>query len=369
MSTTRVEDSELLMDVLDHSEVLTELQGVGLTRKELERRLDVSRATCYRYTNRLSEMDMVSESDEGITLTPLGETIAAEVTTFETAVTRTLQPGDEDRDLFAEVVRLSPGLQALSRRPLDRRELEGRLDVSNKTAYRITRSLEDRELIEKSKGTYAITTAGTKILEAVSTFEANVRTAVRLGPVLVALRESGPSVDLDTFADATVTTIHGYTYSPQNRFLELVEKTDTLRGVNPPDIAPFYLGDIQQRLADGMEFENILRPEYVAKQLAEFPDRAIKTCNRPNVTVCLHDDLWYSLVLFTNRIGIGVPDADRGTVRAFVDTDSPAARKWAEAVYESYKAEAVHLPRFDPITLQRVIEEESLGEAPSLERL
>lgn len=369
MSTTRMEDSELLMDVLSHSEVLTELQGEDLTLKELERRLDVSRATSYRYTNRLSEMDMVSESGEKITLTPLGETVAAEATTFKTIVTRTLQPGDANRELFTEVVKLSPGLQALSRRPLDRRELEGRLDVSNKTAYRITRSLEDRELIEKSDGTYAITTAGESILEAVSTFEANVQTAVRLGPVVEALRESGPSVDLDMFADATVTTIKGYTYSPQNRFLELVEKTETLRGLNPPDIVPFYLGDIQQHLLEGMEFENILRPEYVAKQLAEFPDRAIKTCNRPNVAVYLHDELWYALVLFDNRIGIGVPDADRGTVRAFVDTGSPAARKWAETVYESYKAEAVLLPRFDPVTLQQIIEEESLGEAPSLERI
>lgn len=369
MSTTRVEDSELLMDVLSHAEVLTELQVGSLTRKELERRLDVSRATCYRYTNRLNEMDMVSESGEEITLTPLGETIAAEVTTFETTVTRTLQPSDEARDLFVEVVRLSPGLQALSRRPLDRRELEGRLDVSNKTVYRITRSLEDRELIEKSDGTYAITTAGTKILEAVSTFEANVQTAVRLGPVVEVLRETGPSVALDTFADATVTTIHGYTYSPQDRFLELVDETDTLRGVNTPDLLPFYLGDIQQRLVDGMELENVLRPEFVAEQLAEYPDRAIETCNLPNVTVYLHDDLWYSLVHFDNRIGIGVPDPDTWRVRAFVDTDSPAARKWAKAVYESYKAEAVLLPRFDPITLQQTIEEESLGEAPSLERL
>lgn len=367
MTTTEEADSDLLMDVLRHSELLTELQDDGLTRTELQRRLDVSRATCYRYTNRLGELDMVSDSGEEITLTPLGETIVDEVTTFETSVTRTLQPGDEDGDLFVEVVRLSPGLQVLSRRPLDRREIEARLDVSTKTGYRITRSLEDRDLIEKSDGTYAITPAGETILEAVSTFEANVRTAVRLGPVLEAIRESGPSVDLGTFADATVTTIHGYTHNPQSRFLELVDETDTFRGVNSPDLLPFYLGDIQQRLVDGMEFENILRPEFVAEQLAEYPDRALEMCNRPNVSVYLHDDLSYTLVLFTDRIGIGVPDPDTWTVRTFVDTGSPAARSWAEAVYESYRDEAVLLPRYDPITFQRAIEEESLGEELSPE--
>lgn len=368
MTTTEAEDSTILMDVLRHSGVLTALRGKGLPREALERTLDVSSATCYRYTNRLRELDMLEESGDEITLTPLGETIANEVATFERTAAAALQ-SDVDREVFVEVMRRSPTLEALSRRPLDRRELEGRLDVSNKTAYRTTRSLEDRQLIEKSGGTYAITPTGTTVLGAVSTFETNVRTAVRLGPVLKALRESDPLVGLEAFADATVTTSHGYTHSPQSRFLELVEETGTLRGLHPPDIVPFYLGDVQQRLADGMEFENILRPEFAAYQLAEFPDRAIETCNRPNVSVLLHDDLWYSLVLFDSRIGIGVPEADAGTVRAFVDTDSPAARKWAETVYASYRAEAALLPRFDPITLERVIEEEFQSGAEPLEDL
>lgn len=368
MTTTGVADSDLLQDVLRHSDVLQALRGTGLTREALERTIDVSSATCYRYTNRLGELNMLAESGDEIALTPLGETIAGEVATFERTVTQTLR-SDADQEVLVEVLRNSPTLQALSRRPLDRRELERRLDVSNKTAYRVTRSLEDSNLIEKSDGRYAITAAGAEILEAVATFEANVQTAVRLGPVLRALRESDALVDLDAFTDATVTTSAGYTHSPRNRFLELVDETETLRGVNPPDILPFYLGDIQQRLAEGMEFENILRPEFVAEQLAEYPDRAIETCNRPNVTVCLHDDLWYSLVLFDTRIGIGVPDPNTWTVRAFVDTDSPAARTWAESVYESYRAEAVLLPRFDPVTLQRVLEEESLDGDESLDRL
>jgi predicted transcriptional regulator len=359
MGNTPHVDRDLLKDVLKHSHVLKELQGETLIREELERRLDVSSGTCYRYTNWLSETNMVAESGKEIDLTPLGETIAAEVTTLETAVRRTLQPGDEDREELIEVVRLSPGLQALSRRALDRREVERRLDVSKTTGYRITRALEDRALIEKSNGRYALTPAGTEILGAVSTFETNVRTAIRLGPVLEALRDTGPPIDLDAFADATVTTVQGFTYTPHTRALELSEKSETLRLLGH-GIVWLFLGDVRQRIADGLEHEHIMAPEHAAGHIADFPEQALEICNSDNVTLYVHDDLWYSLVIFDDRIGIGVRAADSEWVQTFVDTASPAARTWAEAVYESYKAEAVHLPRLDPIALEQTIEELSV---------
>ena len=363
VSTTVQADRDFLLDILKHSQVLKELQVDTLAREELESRLDISNATCYRYTNWLSEKGLVADSAEEVTLTPLGETITAEITTFEETARRTLQAADEDRDLLVEVTRLAPGLQALSRRPLDRRELEERIDVSESTSYRITRSLEERGLIEKSDRAYSLTSAGTEILDAVSGFEANVRLAVRLGPVLAVLRDTDTSVDLKAFADATVTTIQGYVHSPQNRFLELLEETETLRGLAPNDVTPFYIDDIQQHLVDGLELKAILRPEFVAQQLAEYPDRAIEVCNSDNVTIYIHDDLWYSLVLFDDRIGIGVRDSDTGTLRSFVDTDSPAARAWAKAVYTSYKTEAVRMQRFDPIGLQQAMGDDSLIES------
>lgn len=362
MNTMLQADRDFLLNILKHSPVLKELQVETLAHEEVERRLDISNATCYRYTNRLSEMRLVASSEEGVALTPLGETITAEVTTFEETVRLTLQAAAEDQDLLVEVTRLAPGLQALSDRPLDRRDLEERIDVSKTTGYRITRSLEERGLIEKSDGTYSLTPTGTEILEVVSRLEANVRLAVRLRPILAVLRETGPPVSLDAFAEATVTTVQGYTHGPQRRFLNLLEKTDTLRGFALPTFTPFYLVEILQQLVDGLELEEILRPEFAAQKLAEYPEQAVEICKKSNSTLYLHDDLWYGLALFEDRIGIGVRDADTGTLRAFVDTGSPAARTWAEAVYESYKAEAVHLPRLDPISLQQAMEEGSMAD-------
>lgn len=357
IGTIREDETDLLIDVVGHAAVLTELRGEALSREALERRLDVSTSTCYRYTNQLDELDVIAESGSDIHLTTLGETITEEVMTFKTGVERTLRPGDDSQDVYVELLRLAPGLQALSRRPLDRRELEARLGVSNSTGYRMTRSLEDLALIEKAKGRYEITPRGTAVLEAVSQFEANVQTALRLGPVLGALREADPSVDLDAFADATVTTIHGLTHSPQNRFLNLLGASDTMRGVDTASIAAGYLADVQQHIREGMDIEEILEPEIAADGLAEYTEEAIETCRSNNVSLFLHDDLWYSLAIFDERIGVGVLDTESGVCRSFVDTDSAAARRWACDVYDSYKTQAVHLPKFDPFTLRQVVED------------
>lgn len=369
MNISAEEDPDLLMDLLGHAGVLKQLRGEALTRDELAQRLDVSTATSYRYTNQLAELNVVAESGEVVGLTLLGETIADEVTTFQTTVTNTLHADDDSQEIFTKLLRHSPGLQALSRRPLDRRELEERLGVSNTTAYRITRALEDRDLVEKTNGRYEITTMGEEILEVVSTFESNVRTAVRLGPVLRALREDGPSIDLNAFAGATVTTSSGYTFSPQNRCLELLDESDTLRTFLFESVVSSCLVEVQQHLDDGLVSEVINLPGTAAKMLAEFPDRAVEVCQDANVTLYLHDDLWYSLAVFDKRIAIGVPDSDTGACHTLVDTDALAARAWAEAVHESYKEDAVHLPRFDPFTLRQVVEQLPAETDPEVELL
>lgn len=366
MRSTPRADRDFLRDVLRRGQVLEELREEDLHREALAKRLDVSSATSYRYTNWLSDQGMLTDSDEEVALTPLGETIAAEVVTFNGAIRRSLESDDGERDILVEVTNLAPGLQALLQRPLDRRDLEERLGVSKTTGYRLTRSLEDRGLVERLTGRYALTPEGSSVLEAVSEFETNVRLAVQLGPVLPVLRDAA-SVGLDAFADATVTTIQGYVHSPQSRFLELLAETETLRGLTVSDIAPFYLGEIQRRIEHGLELEHIMRPEFAAQQLAEYPDRAIEVCDSDNVTVYLHADLWYSLAIFDDRIGIGVRDPDTSALKAFVDTGSREARAWAEDVYVAYRAKATPMPRFDAISLKETIETGLLTEPDRVE--
>lgn len=368
MHTTQMVDSDLLTDVLSYSEVLTELREESLTREEVAQRLDVSSSTTYRYVNRLDEMGLVGDEGKEIHLTQLGQTIASSLARFETTVDQTLPLDDVSEGTMVELLRYSPALLALTRRPLRRRELEDRLGVSDSTGYRITRTLEEMVLIEKTDGRYEITHRGAEVLEAVSEFEANVQTAVRLGPVTEVLRETGPDVDLDAFADATVTDVESYTFSPQIRFLELLDKTDAFLGIGTESIVPGFFVDIQERIIDGMELEVLWTPETTAKSLAKWPERMIEVCGRKNVSVYLHEDIGFDLAIFDHRVGVGVPDTDTGVCRVFVDTESTAARAWAEEVYESTRADAVRLPRFDPASLQRAVEKLPGDEARPVEQ-
>jgi len=369
MATTFSADPDRLVDVVRRLPVLEELRRGALPRKELERRLDVSSTTCYRYTNWLADGGLVEESSEGFALTRLGEVITEEVTRFEATVLGALGLAENDRDLLLDIVRYAPGLDALATGPCDRRELEHRLGISRTTSYRLTRTFEDAGVVGKRDGTYALTAAGEEVAMAVAALETTVRTALRLEPVLDAVSGTTPAFDLGAFADATVTTTeHGDAHSPVNRCIQLLQGTGSLRAVDMNSIAPLYLGDLVQLVVEGMETENVQTPDAIANILAEHPDKCIEACERGNVTVYLHDDLPYSLVILDDRVGIGVRDRDSRTLRAFVDTDSPGAREWAEAVFESYRANAAEMDGFSPWAFRRAMERMSPDIAGATDR-
>lgn len=80
--------------------------------------------------------------------------------------------------------------------------------------------------------------------------------------------------------------------------------------------------------------------------MENYPERCVEVCASGNLTIRLRDALPFGLALFDDRVGVAVRDAETGALRSFVDTDSPAAREWAEAVYGRYEADSIPLERF-----------------------
>lgn len=369
MSTTAAADPDQLVGLVRRASMLEALREGSLRREELEQRVDVSTTTFYRHLNWLRDQGTVVESTDGIVLTRAGEILAKEVARFETTVLTALCLTGGNRDVLLDLVGHAPGLEALATGPHDRRELERHLDVSRTTVYRFTRTFEELGVAGKRDGRYALTAAGTEVATAVATFDTRVRTALRLEPVLEAVSGTTPAFDLDAFADATVTTTeHGDAHSPVNRCIRLIQETDSLRAVDVNSIVPLYLGDLQRRIVDGMETETIIMPEVVANILVEYPDRCIEACESGYLTSYLHEDLSYSLVVLDDRVGIGVRDRDARTLQMFVDTDSPGAREWAEAVFESYRANATRMDGFTPWSFRRAMERLSFGSVGTVDR-
>jgi hypothetical protein len=166
-------------------------------------------------------------------------------------------------------------------------------------------------------------------------------------------------VPLNAFAGATITTPDsGDPHGPMVRYLTLVRETSTLRGFDTWTIAPTYIGEIQDRILDGMETHLIDPIAVVEDVMDHYPERCVQVCVSGNLTIRLHDSLPFGLAIFDDRIGVAAHDPDTGALRAFVDTDSPVARDWAEAVYEAYEADSVVLEEFTRAGLRKALERE-----------
>jgi len=263
---------------------------------------------------------------------------------------RRLDTADErvDTNLLGDIVRHGPVLEALLEEPLDRREIEARLDVSRATSHRYTQWLDEQDFVEKVDGRFRLTWRGTVTAEEVLRFEANVRTAHRMTPLLDAVCEDHRDFVLEPFVDATISVAEpDDPYKPVERFIELVGDSDSLRGFNTTHMAPLVLGEFHQQVFEKTDTEIIYLPHVVEKFFETYPERAREAIDRGHLTLRTLDELPYGLALFDRRVGIGGYEETTGVMQVFADTDDPIAREWAERVYASVRADSNPLDEMD----------------------
>ena len=250
-----------------------------------------------------------------------------------------------DTERLVELIRRAPVLAALQASgPMDRRDLEAHLDVSKSTVHRLTRSLREHGLVERETGAFVLTPLGRTCAREVASFTATVETAWELAPVLAAADAHDVAFEAAAFADATVTTAApGNPYRPVERFMSLVDATDELRGLDPAIINPLHIDALHERIVGGMTTEVVFPTSVVAELLETNPERAERTFASGNFSILVHDDLPFGLTLCAERVGVGSYDDDTGLLRTYADTDAPAAREWAEAVYDDYRDAAIPL--------------------------
>lgn len=246
-----------------------------------------------------------------------------------------------DTDLLGDIVRHGPVLEALRQEPLDRGEIEERLDVSRATSHRFTQWLDKQSFVERVDGRFQLTGRGEAVADEVLRFEANVRTVHRLAPLLDRICGDHQEFVVEPFVDATVTVAKpDDPYRPVERFISLVEESGTFRGFNTTHMAPLALGEFHQRVFDGTDTEIIYLPHTVEKLFETYPTQAAEAIERGHLTLRTRDKLPYGLAIFDERVGIGGYDESTGQMQVFVDAASPIAREWAERVYASVSADS-----------------------------
>lgn len=244
-------------------------------------------------------------------------------------------------------------LDLLRNGPHQRDELREKTGASSSTLGRVLNELEDRSWIERTGQQCEVTQLGAYVVAGTTALLERLGHERRLRDVWQWLPNELPGFSVEMLADANVTVVDpGDPYGPTNRCASFYREAKWLRGFDAGLTAPHHFEELYQRIVDGMETEVILPPEVSQNVGTTYPEKAAQVLHSDAFTLYIHENVpLYRLTVFDNRVGIGGYDPDSGVLSVYVDTDSPSAREWAEATYESFRrgAQAVDPERAESL--------------------
>lgn len=227
--------------------------------------------------------------------------------------------------------------------PIDRRELESRLDASHRTVIRVVNSLEERGYLRETDGGLRLTPFGAHIAERLDgTIEAT-ETALEFGPLLrnapPALREvpleslSGAELLVATDADP---------FSILDRVLSLRAEATRIREV-APGVQKESIDQLAERVrrGDDVDVEAVIsrHASDVAAERADYRDGHASTVESDAVDIYVHPDrLSFFAGIMDDRAAVAV--SKDGQPYALVESDDPDLRAAVASIYETYRAEA-----------------------------
>jgi predicted transcriptional regulator len=236
-------------------------------------------------------------------------------------------------------------LEALAERDHTRADLRTRTGAHASTIGRIIGDFEERRWIERSGPTYELTPLGAFVADRFAGLCEAMETERELRDVWRWLPREMDDFSVELFADAIVAYPGpGYPYEPVNRVIQLVEESDSVRALGATVFKSVANEAFCRAVEDGTEIEVVYPPDVLAATAAWDPGRFEEVAAHDHCTVLVHDDLpdrtRCGIDIFDDRVGICCHDTETRALRAWVDTDAPEARAWAQRVFERYREEA-----------------------------
>ncbi|MGM0606756.1 MAG: helix-turn-helix transcriptional regulator, partial [Halobacteriota archaeon] len=245
-------------------------------------------------------------------------------------------------------------LDALADRPQSRAQLQGVTGASASTIARTLRAFEDRHWIRKTGRQYEATQLGAFVVSGVQELIDRIETERTLRAVWEWIPAEITALSIEMLSDAIVVLpVPEDPYRPVNRFASLLSETDRFRFVGYDVALLEPCKDVlADRITDGMVTEIIDPPSVANYILSTYADHCTEPLESGHLEVRVHDELpTCGICLFDDRVAISCYDRDSGTVRAFIDTDAPAAREWATSTYRQYREESRPIYRRDRVVV------------------
>ena len=263
-----------------------------------------------------------------------------------------VEPSLAEIEFLARSVHRVGVLDALAERPHDRADLRAATGASSPTVGRVLSDFEERRWVVRTGHEYELTPLGAFVADRFADLREAMETERTLRDVWQWLPREMEGFTVDLFADAVVSHPGpGYPYEPVDRITRLIEGTDSMRGFGTTVLKSSNLEAACRAILGGTEFEYVYSPDVLAAVVSWNPERVAAAAACENCTTLVHDALpdgeWCGLGIYDDRVGICCHDVETGALRAVVDTDSAAARAWAESEYERIRAEARPLDGVD----------------------
>lgn len=256
-----------------------------------------------------------------------------------------MDPAIQHIEFLARSEHRVAALEALSEGRLDRRDLREAIGASDPTVGRILRDFEDRAWVVREGPYYELTPLGEFVTERFMELRAGMRTGETLREVWPWLPREMEGFSVECFEDAVVAYPGpNYPYEPVERVTHLLESTDSIRGLGTTIYKSGNLEVFCRRVIEGMEMEYVYSLPILRAIVGWNPDLVAEAFERDNCTVLVHDALpdddRCGLNIMDDCIGICGHDPETAQLEAVIDTASPRAREWAEAVYEECRRDA-----------------------------
>ena len=256
-----------------------------------------------------------------------------------------MDPAVADIEFLARSEHRIAALESLTGGRRDRQDLYAVTGASNPTIGRLVGDLTDRRWIARDGPYYELTPLGAFVVDRFLELREGMVVSQKLRDVWRWLPHEMEGFSVEYFADVVVSYPGpDYPYRPIERVTRLIETTDSIRGFGTTVYKSGNLEAFCRRTIDGMEVEYIDSLPVLRAIVAWNPELTARAFGRENCTVLLHDDLpdadRCGLNIMDDHTGICGHTPETAQIEAVIDTESPEARDWAEAVYEKYRSEA-----------------------------
>lgn len=229
------------------------------------------------------------------------------------------------------------------RGPLDRDELEARLDTSHRTVIRVVNALTERGYLSEADDGLSLTPFGAHVADRLSAFLADARVALEHRPLLSHGPPALADLPVEALAGAEqVVSSESEPFAVLDRLLAVRADATRIREI-APGVERKSIDQLYRRVERGDDLDvEIVIPETASETAgsrSEYAAQHAATLESDAVDVYVHPE--------PIRFAAGLAD-DTATVAVMRDeqpyacavSDSPELRTWASDLFETYRSEA-----------------------------